>query len=319
MKKSLIALAVLGLSGIAMAQSSVTLYGAADAGVGKIKAADAMSDGSGSGSDASNKTQFISGSLMNNTDSYLGVRGSEDMGNGLKAGFHFESGLNLNDGRQTDGAFWARQAYMWVAGGWGTFTLGRQFTTSYSLTRTYDLTGTANYSVLGNTYDYVGGGIRADSAYGYISPTFNGFTAWGGIVRKADVGINAWDVAGSYSSGPIVAGLSINKSSGGKTSYQLGGKYNFGSFTLAASYTDAARPATHLVRRGFEVGGSVTFGAFSATLDLTRDTRNDWTAKKYTNGVAELKYALSKRTFLYAAYLRLDKTNNYGLGINHTF
>ena len=34
MKKSLIALAVLGASGFAMAQSSVTLYGVADAGIG---------------------------------------------------------------------------------------------------------------------------------------------------------------------------------------------------------------------------------------------------------------------------------------------
>ena len=38
MKKSLIALAVLGLSGAAMAQSSVTLSGVADAGIGKIEA-----------------------------------------------------------------------------------------------------------------------------------------------------------------------------------------------------------------------------------------------------------------------------------------
>ncbi|MDR1968688.1 MAG: hypothetical protein LBQ32_08380, partial [Burkholderiaceae bacterium] len=80
-----------------------------------------------------------------------------------------------------------------------------------------------------------------------------------------------------------------------------------------------SQPDSKAVRRGFGLGGSATFGAFSAMLDLTRDTKNNWGTKKYTNGVAELKYALSKRTFVYGAYLRIDKTNNYGLGLHHNF
>ena len=54
-------------------------------------------------------------------------------------------------------------------------------------------------------------------------------------------------------------------------------------------------------------------------MDLTRDTKNEWTGKKYTNGVVEAKYALSKRTFVYGAYLRLDGDNNYGIGVRHNF
>ena len=54
-------------------------------------------------------------------------------------------------------------------------------------------------------------------------------------------------------------------------------------------------------------------------MDLTRDTKNEWTGKKYTNGVVEAKYALSKRTFVYGAFLRLDDTNNYGIGVRHNF
>ncbi|HRM55606.1 MAG TPA: porin, partial [Ottowia sp.] len=126
MKKSLIALAVLGLSGAAMAQSSVTLYGVADAGIGKIEA------GSGLAAplnDASDKTEFISGSMMNNGTSRLGVRGVEDLGGGLKAGFQFETGLDLDNGGSS-GAFWSRQANIWLGGNWGTVKLGRQFTPS---------------------------------------------------------------------------------------------------------------------------------------------------------------------------------------------
>ena len=150
MKKSLIALAVLGLSGAAMAQSSVTLYGVADAGIGKIEAGSGLADPA---NDASDKTEFISGSMMNNGTSRLGVRGVEDLGGGLKAGFQFETGLDLDNGGSS-GAFWSRQANIWLGGNWGTVKLGRQFTPSYLTTSTFELTGTANYSVLANTYNY---------------------------------------------------------------------------------------------------------------------------------------------------------------------
>ena len=88
------------------------------------------------------------------------------------------------------------------------------------------------------------------------------------------------------------------------------------------------------VRRGFSIGGQAQFGAFTVTLDLTRDTRNQWsgewscdaaagcwvwTTKKYTNALLEGKYALSKRTFFYGTALRLDGHTHWGVGINHSF
>ena len=314
MKKSLIALAVLGLSGAAMAQSSVTLYGVADAGVGKIEAGSLAG-----GNDAHDKTEFIGNSLMNNGNSRLGVRGVEDLGGGLKAGFNFETGLDVDNGA-ADGTFWARQANLSLSGGWGTLKLGRQFTPSYLTTATYELTGTANYSVLANSYNYVGIGSRAPSAFAYVTPNFGGLTAAVAYVTKTDLGATkaAWDLGVMYANGPLSAGLSANKFANSKTNYQVGGKYSFGNFALAASYTQASK-GTPAVRRGFGLGGSANFGAFALTLDLTRDTKNEWLGKKYTNGVVELKYALSKRTFVYGAFLRLDDTNNYGIGLRHNF
>ena len=311
MKKSLIALAVLSASGFAMAQSSVTLYGVADAGLGKVKF--------GTGTDASNKTEFTSGSLVNNGNSRLGVRGTEDLGGGLKAGFNFETGLDLDDGSASSN-FWARQANVWLGGNWGTVKLGRQFTPSYLTTATYELTGTANYSVLANTYNYAGMGSRANSAFAYVTPSFGGFTAALAYVTKTDLGLSkaAWDLGMMYNNGPIAAGVSVNKAGTSKTNYQAGAKYSFGNFALAGSYTQASNQAK-AVRRGFGLGASAGFGAFTVTLDLTRDTKNEWTAKKYTNGVVEAKYALSKRTFVYGAYLRLDGDNNYGVGVRHNF
>ena len=316
MKKSLIALAVLGLSGAAMAQSSVTLYGVADAGIGKIEA------GSGLAAplnDASDKTEFISGSMMNNGTSRLGVRGVEDLGGGLKAGFQFETGLDLDNGGSS-GAFWSRQANIWLGGNWGTVKLGRQFTPSYLTTSTFELTGAALYSVLANTYKFAGIGRRANSAFTYMTPNFGGFTAGVAYVTKTDLAKPkaAYDLGLMYANGPIGVGVSVNKFSTSKTNYQAGAKYSFGNFALAGSYTQASNEAK-AVRRGFGIGGSANFGAFALTVDLTRDTKNEWTGKKYTNGVVEAKYALSKRTFVYGAYLRLDGDNNYGIGVRHNF
>ena len=316
MKKSLIALAVLGLSGAAMAQSSVTLYGVADAGIGKIEAGSGLANPA---NDASDKTEFISGSTMNNGTSRLGVRGVEDLGGGLKAGFQFETGLDLDNGGSS-GAFWSRQANIWLGGNWGTVKLGRQFTPSYLTTSTFELTGAALYSVLANTYKFAGIGRRANSAFTYMTPNFGGFTAGVAYVTKTDLAKPkaAYDLGLMYANGPIGVGVSVNKFSTSKTNYQAGAKYSFGNFALAGSYTQASNEAK-AVRRGFGIGGSANFGAFTVTLDLTRDTKNEWTGKKYTNGVVEAKYALSKRTFVYGAFLRLDSTNNYGIGVRHNF
>ena len=349
MKKSLIVVAALGLSGAALAQSavtlyepgalpephpntgatqsSVTLYGVADAGVGRIKSSGFRTP---STPDDSGKTQFISASLMNNADSRLGVRGVEDLGGGLRAGFAFETGLDLDDGGgangQTASVFWARQANVSLTGGWGSVKLGRQYTPSTLVTSVFELTPGNNYSLLGNAYRYVSFGTRVNSAFAYVTPDFSGLSGQVAFVSKNDRpdGRNVWDMGAVYINGPLVAGASVNKATGGKASYQLGGRYNFGHFALVASYTQATnvlKGDANALRRGFELGGNVSYGAFSVTLDFSRDTRNEWiaTGKKYTNGLLELKYALSRRTFVYGAFLRLDGQSNYGMGVRHNF
>ncbi len=316
MKKSLIALAVMGLSGAAMAQSSVTLYGVADAGIGKIEA------GSGAGgNDASDKTEFISGSLLNNGNSRVGVRGVEDLGGGLKVGFNFETGLDLDQGNNlgSGGGFWGRAANLWVGGGWGTVKLGRTLNPSFYGTATWELTGAANYSVVANTYNFGGSGPRNNSQISYKTPDMGGFSAEVGYILKPDNGGAAkWDLNVIYANGPLGVGFNAAKVKGAKTNYGLGGKYSFGNFVLATSYSSTSNLAGAR-RRGFSLGGTANMGAFALTLDLTRDTKNEVTGKKYTNGLVELKYALSKRTFVYGAFLRMDSTNNYGLGIRHNF
>lgn len=308
MKKTLIALAVLAASGAAMAQSSVTLYGAIDLGVGKY-------DGG--------KTQMTGSETLNNGTSRIGLRGVEDLGSGLKAGFNYETAIDAEDGASSG---WTRAANVWLGGNWGTFKMGRTLTPSYYGLAAYELTGAANYSVIGNTYGYVGSNARNSSQFSYKTPSLSGFSAEIGYITKSDFSGAAAnkdkvDANVIYANGPIGVGLSYNKVKGEKANYALGGKYNFGNFALAASYQDA-RNFNGVRRSGASLGGSVAFGAASLTLDVTRDSKHqvgNVKLKKYTNGVLEGKYALSKRTFVYGAYLRLDGDNNYGIGLRHNF
>ena len=316
MKKSLIALAVLGFTGAAMAQSSVTLYGVADAGIARTEARNPITG------DKTSKTGMAASGTMNNGTSRLGVRGVEDLGGGLKVGFNFEHGLSLGNGagNLSGGQMWSRAANLWIGGNWGTFKMGRTLNPSFYGLATWELTGTANYSVVGNTYGFTGEGPRTSNQFSYKTPNLGGFTAELGYVLKDDnAGKAKWDLNAIYANGPIGVGLSVNKEKDSKTNYALGGNYNFGSFVVAASYNNVYAAGSDLKRRGFSLGGTANLGAFAVTLDLTRDTKNDFGGKKYTNGVLEGKYALSKRTFVYAAYLRLDSTNNYGIGLRHNF
>ena len=119
MKKSLIALAVLAASGAAMAQSSVTLYGVADAGVTYLNGAD-------------NWSGVTSG---NNLTSRLGFRGTEDLGGGLKANFVLEGGFNLDNGdgasgyagaKAGEGFQFKRRSTVGLSGGFGEVRMGRE-------------------------------------------------------------------------------------------------------------------------------------------------------------------------------------------------
>lgn len=319
MKPDTIILAGLALCASAVhAQSSVTLYGTADAGIGKVQSLVLGPN------DASNKAQMVSGSLMNNATSNIGVGGQEDLGDGLKAGFNIESNLDLNEGNNlmAGSGFWGRQARVWMQGPWGTFQMGRTYNPSFLALVGWQLTAAANYSVVGNTYNWGGDSVRQSSLFGYRTPNLRGFTVEMGYVMKANNVIAAterakWDIAATYADGPLVAALSVNQVQGAKTSYVLGGRYKLGQFAVAASYNHAAKGQN--LRNGVSLGGQATMGAVTVTMDLTRDTKNEWATKKYTNALLEGRYALSRRTFVYAAYLRIDGTNNYGLGVRHNF
>jgi len=318
MKKTLIALAAVAATGAAFAQSSVTLYGVADVAVGKTNQA-----GLGNAND---KFQAIASNVLNNGTSRFGLRGTEDLGGGLKAGFNFEGGLSLatGAGNLSGGQLFSRAANMSLMGGFGEIRAGRSLTPSFYSVASWELTGTANYSVVANQFNFAGAGPRDSGLIMYRSPSFGGLTVDLGTVLAGNavytggtpaVGKSKMDLAATYAAGPLTVSLGYNKVSGTEKNVALGGKYNFGAFAVAASYQD---PAT--AKKGYTLGVTAPMGPLTLTADIARATDGG----KNTDFLLEAKYALSKRTFAYGVYMKDGavtgkSTSGYAVGVRHNF
>lgn len=316
MKKTLIALAAVAATGAAFAQSSVTLYGVADV---------AFSDTN----IANSKVSLVSANTMNNGTSRWGLRGTEDLGGGLKASFNLEAGLSLEDGsaNKSGGQQFSRAAFMSLSGGFGEVSLGRRLNPAFFTAAAWELTGAANYSAVVSQFGGVLNGIRNNDLVMYTSPSFNGFTVQFGHVLKGDNAAGAVnDLSLRYAQGPLAVAFNYNNGKatpGSGNNKHLGASYDFGGFKLAGAIIDPKGDS-----KGFSIGGSTKLGMVDLTLDIARDTE-----MKDTDWVLEAKYPLSKRTFAYAAYLRDgDKKNGafnaatvgknvsgFGLGIRHNF
>lgn len=118
-----------GLTSIAAnAQSSVTLFGVAEAQVGSWRnlaaAPVSASNLFGATSSAVRATGMPSYGI---NASRIGFRGVEDIGDGMKAGFVLENQLALDTG-STPARFFHRQANVWLSTNWGQIKMGRNYT-----------------------------------------------------------------------------------------------------------------------------------------------------------------------------------------------
>src|SRR5690606_10234349 len=118
MKKTLLAAALtVGFFGVAQAETSVTLYGIIDTGIGYTKVENGDVD--------AKKIGLINGVQ---SGSRWGLRGTEDLGDGLQAIFQLESGFDSSTGDQAQGGrLFGRQATIGLQGdSWGRLDLRRQ-------------------------------------------------------------------------------------------------------------------------------------------------------------------------------------------------
>ncbi|MFM0215156.1 MULTISPECIES: porin [Paraburkholderia] len=124
-------------SASAFAQSSVTLYGVLDTGVEYVSHANAAGG-------YVVRMPGITGELP----SRWGMRGSEDLGSGLKASFVLESGFNMRGGDSGQGGrLFGRQAWVGLEGPWGALSFGRQYTMTYWAISDADILGPDIYGI----------------------------------------------------------------------------------------------------------------------------------------------------------------------------
>ena len=259
MKKQLSLLALaLSAAGLAHAQSNVTVYGVADSYIGHATASGKV-----------NQNVVNSGGL---SGSRLGFKGTEDLGNGLKALFTLEYSLSVDDNTGVGtGSSAARQQYVGLNGGFGTLLVGRLQTAGYDWTgRVNAFAGTAIDPMItvernlgnGKTRGKLGigsffnGSSRASNAIAYVTPTFSGFSAavnHARISESAATNPGSKDdyanlVSGTYANGPltlslIYANAKFDGSAGNTagniskmTEWGFGGSYDFGVAKVFGSY-----------------------------------------------------------------------------------
>ena len=118
MKKTLLAFAVLGAMAGTAAAADVTLYGLVDYGFNYQHL-----DADTPNSDATDNFEMRSGM---NSGSRFGLKGTEDLGNGLKVGFVLENGFNADDGSLGyNNRIFGREAQVSLSGAFGTVSFGR--------------------------------------------------------------------------------------------------------------------------------------------------------------------------------------------------
>jgi GBP family porin len=325
MKKTLLALAAIAASSAAFAQSSVTLYGVVDASLESVKGDDTV-------------TRVSSDNLAS---SRLGFKGTEDLGNGLKANFVLESNMKMDTGANGGGStrFFDRAAWVGVAGGFGELRLGRQDTSIGLLAGNSSILGAQGYDDLKIAKTFSGDGYRrTDNAITYILPKFvDGLSAQVQYSTAAGssgtVGTENNDKIGShyglnvqYAASGFSAGLGYIQAKNSNTVDDTGLLaylgYDFGVAKLSGYFEQDKRDgmAEKLQVLGARV--DVPFGKdFKLQASVAQVKDQEMTANNEDDAtIIALKgvYALSKRTSVYALFTNVKNDDQVKLNVGQS-
>lgn len=331
MKKTLIVGAVLtAFAAIASAQqaSSVTLYGIMDVNVAQSKTF---------GSAATPSTTVTGMNAYNPTNprgSRFGLRGSEDLGGGLRGIFQLEAGINPESGGTTaNNQLFNRHAWVGLAGGFGEVTLGRQETmhrvmnnNNYNDVATEGelsvVTANSGLQLMQNF------GTRVDNAVRYTSPVMSGFRVRVQQAMGQKVTASTNGILLTYDKGPLRAAVTYEYYDGtGVTGLDrwnqvttVSGQYNLGFATVALGYqmtdrllasnaantltTAATLPSHKAYNIGviYPVTKELSLRVQYTESETSVPTVAGAADRKYGRTGLSARYTLSPRTYLYLAY-----------------
>ena len=237
MKKTFVAVAVLGAFASSAMAADVTLYGKIDLGL-QYQHLD----------NGTTETDQFKESSGQNSGSRFGLKGTEDLGNGMKVGFVLENGFSADDGKMGQGSrLFGREAQMNVSGDFGTIGFGRMGSLSSGL-GSFNMnsfmamsTGwgdqASKLSLFGLNRD------RYDNTVVYKTPSFAGFQVAAQYSFKVDgqeaVHTRANQryaaLGATYKNGPFAAGLIVDSIFNTNTATETNTEDTLG-VTLGASY-----------------------------------------------------------------------------------
>ena len=310
MKRTLIVAAIATLSSSAALAQSVSIYGVLDASYGKSVVDDALklkADFHSGGDD---------GSSQGNSTTRVGIKGSTDVGSGFKANFKFETGGITSDGQvNPGGAFFNRQAWVGLSGGFGEVRMGRQDSVPFQTGIDFDFNGACNAlssGGLAGAAPWLRG--RQSRSLQYITPAMGGIKVQAGFVPKGNVaGAKDTLSAGvTYSTGPLSVAASgeSKRTSAGTDFTAVMASFDLKVVKLAASYADGGKTAKGGSGKGFTAGISApvagfTFGAMYAKNSDTKGSAYEVFVNK----------EVLKSTYAYAEFGSADKKAMTALGL----
>lgn len=341
------------VSAPAFAQSNVTVYGVVDAGLAYGEHGDTDFRGVLSGVLSGSRIGFRgTEDLGNGLKGVFVLEQGFDIGNGVASPAVGGAGTSLTpeyatSADSTDGdSVFSRQAYVGLSGAFGTASLGRQYAPGYFFN--YDAVLGAYVSpqsILSNAAGMTitpNSAARWDNSLAYTG-SFSGLTvraiwaARGNEVTRATPSTttgadgakpsydDAWGLSAEYANGPIKAGAVYHQAKGDtfgsatprrdskQKEWGIGGSYDFGVVTLAASYQDAEslRNARDEDADLWQVGVIVPVGAAGnvhvAYGEVDYDNQNKAGAKSYS---LVYTHAVSKRTTGYVGFNRTENDSN---------
>ena len=323
MQKKIIALALAAAAGSAFAQTNVQVYGVVDLGQSWVKTTGGVAG-----------TNQASVGRLDSNSSLIGFRGTEDLGNGLKALFQYETGFDASTAGALAGG---RDTFIGLTGGFGTVVAGTLTHPLRAMGAKVELVpgATGIGATMALTGRIAGGNTGADdratNAIAYVSPSFSGFSGTVAYIngefqnQNAAAGAQseqrAYQLAAQYDNGPLYVAGGYHKAdnAGGVDAadariYRLAAVYTLPTATKLTALFDNTKAenvgGTFAKRNAWSIGAAQSFGKNTVGLEYAKSADVKTNAGTVNNGAsmwtAVYTYELSKRTSVHARYSRIS-------------
>lgn len=309
MQRKILAAALFAILPVAaQAQTNVQMYGIMDAAVSRQD----------TGTPGQKGTWVVNSG--NQSSSRLGFRGTEDLGDGLKAMFNIEAGVALDNGA-ADSSLFGRRSVVGLEGAFGLVTVGREYSPIAAVAAMSDIFGQGFYG--SNLSAFTSGRLtrRLSNSVNYKSSAWNGLRAYlaysAGEAATGPSG-NLHGVALEYTLGNLglSAGYHTLKrlGTGNDKEAGFGASYKLDAFEFKGGYLSADQVGPNNKFEQYNLGASYTMAANKFFFNYQNNkVENGAKGKAYA---VAYSYSLSKRTNVYASYATLDNNNLAVFGLN---